>query len=108
MAKMDTATTQAEGGRKAQLLALQGSVTWTDAPVPLSMPLRCFFMPPRHFDVMCESKEPYTESGKPSQAQGSHFPEVRSVLTFLPLMLSDDSAFRAHHLAAFRRLQHQC
>ena len=112
LTKLNSATVKVGGGRDEQLDALKQRITWTTyESVLLSMPLLCFIVTPQRFDTSYRSKQPYTQNGRPSQAQVSYSPELSSVLIYVPLMLSDDSALQAHQFAALPlqgEIVHQC
>lgn len=88
MTAMNTATEQADGGRQAQLTALQERMTWPGASMELTKPLLCSMVPPRCFHTMCKRTQQYTqESGKRNDVQVSHTLEQSSVQT---LFLKED------------------
>ena len=112
LTKLNSATAKVGGGRDEQLDALKQRITWTTyESVLLSMPLLCFIVTPQRFDTTYRSKQPYTQNGRPSQAQVSYSPELSSVLIYVPPMLSEDSALQAHQFAALPlqgEIVHQC
>ena len=70
--KMNSATAKVGGGRDKQLDAVKQRITWTtDESVLLSMPLLCFIVTPQRFDSSYRSRQPYTQNGRPSEAQVS-------------------------------------
>ena len=109
---MNTEMDKVGGGRGKQLDALQQRITWAaDKRELLSMPLLCFIVTPHRFDTSYRSRQPYTQNGKPCKAKVSHFPQLSSVLVYVPLMLSVDSALQAHYFVALflqSEIVHQC
>ena len=67
---MSSAMKDVDGGRPAQLAALQKRITWKDGNVvELTLPVLCFALPPKRFDLAYKSKRSYTELGRRTPMQ---------------------------------------
>ena len=82
---MSTATERADGGRQAQLTALQERMTGPGASVKLTKPLLCSMVPPGRFHTMYKSTQQYTkEGGKRHPVKVFHTLEQSSAQTLFP------------------------
>ena len=77
---MRTAMTSVDGGLPAQLQALQAKIEWVEEPLELKLPVLCFALPPKRFDMAYITKWPYTEHGRTLSGQVLPVPLLSAML----------------------------
>lgn len=97
------------GGRPAQLHALQRRIDWVDESVELRLPVLCFALPPKRFDLAYKSKRPYTENGRCCKCQVLPLPHLSSDLRSSEYCNLKCCTLRAHvlHTCCVQKCQHQ-